>query len=86
MEDSAIVSRIVHESCERAPSLMQQGRWWEHLDDGFARTSEKFDLARTDRLQIGAAAAFDHAVRAIATDQAGFVWFGTYEGLARYRE
>ena len=65
MEDSAIVSRIVHESCERAAPLMPSGHWWEHLDDDFARTSEKFDLARADRLQIGAAAAFDHVVRAI---------------------
>ena len=44
---------------------MQTGRGWEELDDRFARTSEEFDLAPTDRLQVGAAAAFDHAVRAI---------------------
>ena len=65
MEDSLVVSRIVHESCERAEPLMQSGRWWDQLDDGFARTSERFGLARADRLQVGAAAAFDHAVRAI---------------------
>jgi hypothetical protein len=44
---------------------MPSGHWWEHLDNDFARTPERFDLARGDRLQIGAAAAFDHAVRAI---------------------
>lgn len=65
MEDSAVVSRIVHESYERAAPLMPEGHWWEHLDENFARTPEKFDLARSDRMQIGAAAAFDHAVRAV---------------------
>ena len=65
MKDSAVVSRIVHESCERAAPLMPSGHWWEHLQDDFARTPEKFDLARADRVQIGAAAAFDHAVRAV---------------------
>ena len=65
MEDSTVVSRIVHESCERAPSLVHEGRWWEDLDAGFSRTSEKFDLAVADRLQIGGAAAFDHLVRAV---------------------
>ena len=49
MEDAAVVSRIVHESYERAAPLMPKGHWWEHLDDDFARTSEKFDLARVDR-------------------------------------
>lgn len=65
MEDSAVVSRIVHESFEREAPIVPSGHWWEHLDDDFARTSEKFDLARADRAQIGAAAAFDHVVRAI---------------------
>ena len=49
MKDSAVVSRIVHESCERAAPLMPSGHWWEHLQDDFARTPEKFDLARADR-------------------------------------
>ena len=65
MEDSTVVSRIVHESYERAPSLTSESRWWEHLDDGFARTSEKFELPLVDRTQIAGAAAFDHVVRAI---------------------
>ena len=39
---------------------MPRGHWWEHLDDDFARRPEKFDLGRADRVQIGAAAAFDH--------------------------
>jgi len=65
MKDSTVVSRVVHESCERATPLIPSGHWWEHLDDDFARRPERFDLARTDRLQIGAAAAFDHAVRAV---------------------
>ncbi|MGB8330127.1 MAG: hypothetical protein WCE62_08350, partial [Polyangiales bacterium] len=65
MKDSTVVSRIVHESYERAAPLMPRGLWWEDLDRDFARTPEMFDLARSDRLQIGAAAAFDHAVRAV---------------------
>ena len=65
MKDSAVVSRIVHESCERAAPLMPSGHWWEHLDNDFARRPERFDLARADRMQIGVAAALDHAVRAV---------------------
>ena len=65
MKDSAVVSRIVHESCERAAPLVPSGHWWEHLDSEFARRPERFDLARADRVQIAAAAALDHAVRAI---------------------
>jgi len=65
MKDSTVVSRVVHESYERATSLMPSGDWWEHLDDDFARQPERFALARADRPQIGAAAAFDHVVRAI---------------------
>jgi hypothetical protein len=65
MKDSTVVSRVVHESYERATPLMPSGHWWEHLDDDFARRPERFALARADRLQIGAAAAFDHVVRAI---------------------
>ena len=63
MDEPAVVSRIVHDSYERSARLMPNGPWWEHLDEDFARSPEKFDLARTDRLQIGAAAAFDHLVR-----------------------
>ena len=63
MDEPAVVSRIVHDSYERSARLMPDGPWWEHLDEDFARSPEKFDLARTDRLQIGAAAAFDHLVR-----------------------
>lgn len=44
---------------------MPTARWWEHLDRDFAKRPEKFDLARKDRLQIGAAAGFDHLVRAV---------------------
>ncbi|MGB5223457.1 MAG: alpha/beta hydrolase family protein, partial [Polyangiales bacterium] len=44
---------------------MPTGRWWEQLDRDFSRRPEAFDLARADRLQIGAAAGFDHIVRAI---------------------
>ena len=56
MEDSSVVSRIVHESYERSAPLMPPGPWWEQLDHDFARRPEAFDLARVDRLQIGAAA------------------------------
>ncbi len=65
MEDSSVVSRIVHESCVRATPMMPPGHWWEHLDRDFARQREAFDLAFSDRLQIGAAAAFDRVVRSI---------------------
>lgn len=65
MEQPSVVSRIVHDSYERAAPLMPTGHWWEGLDEDFARTPESFDLGRVDRLQIGAAAAFDHAVRAV---------------------
>ena len=65
MVDSSVVSRIVHESYERSAPLMPKGRWWEQLDQDFARRPEAFNLARADRLQIGAAAGFDHIVRAI---------------------
>lgn len=65
MENSSVVSRIVHESYQRSAPLVPSGQWWEHLDPNFARTPQKFDLARSDRVQIGAAAAFDHAVRTV---------------------
>lgn len=65
MEDSAVVSRIVHEFYERAAPLMVNGYWWEQLDADFARTPERFELAFADRLRIGAAAAFDHVVRGV---------------------
>jgi len=64
MDKPSVVSRIVHESCERSTPLMPSGRWWEQLEQDFARRPESFDLARADRLQIGAAAGFDHLVRA----------------------
>ena len=64
MDEPAVVSRIVHDSYERSARLMPNEPWWEHLDEDFARSPERFDLARADRLQIGAAAAFDHLVRA----------------------
>jgi hypothetical protein len=64
MDKPSVVSRIVHESCERSTPLMPSGRWWEQLEQDFARRPEAFDLARADRLQIGAAAGFDHLVRA----------------------
>ena len=65
MEHPSVVSRIVHESYDREAPLPPSGHWWETLDVDFARTPERFDLARADRIQIGAAAAFDHVVRAI---------------------
>ncbi|MGB5695145.1 MAG: alpha/beta hydrolase family protein [Polyangiales bacterium] len=65
MKDSTVVSRIVHQSYEQTAPLTPTGHWWERLDDDFARRPEAFDLARADRLQIAAAAAFDHAVRAV---------------------
>lgn len=65
MEEPSVVSRIVHDSYERSAPLLPSGLWWERLDEDFARRPEKFDLARADRVQIGAAAAFDHVVRAI---------------------
>lgn len=71
MEDSAVVSRIVHESYERAPPLMPTGRWWEQLAADFARRPEAFALERADRLQIGAAAGFDHLVRAVFGSMVG---------------
>jgi pimeloyl-ACP methyl ester carboxylesterase len=65
MEESSVVSRIVHESYECSAPLVPAGRWWEQLDRDFARRPEAFDLALGDRLQIGAAAGFDHLVRAV---------------------
>ena len=46
MDDAAVVSRIVHESYERSAPLVTEGHWWEHLDEDFARTPEKFDLEK----------------------------------------
>ena len=63
VDESSVVSRIAHESCSRAPSLLAKGHWWEELDRDFARRPEGFDLALTDRLRVGAAAGFDTVVR-----------------------
>ena len=56
VDESSVVSRIAHESCSRAPSLLAKGHWWEELDRDFARRPEGFDLALVDRLRVGAAA------------------------------
>jgi pimeloyl-ACP methyl ester carboxylesterase len=61
--ESSIVSRIAHESCARAPSLLAEGHWWEELDRDFARRPEAFELAVADRLRVGAAASFDTVLR-----------------------
>jgi hypothetical protein len=66
VDDSSVVSRIAHESCARAPSLLAQGHWWEELDREFARRPEGFDLALHDRLRVGATAAVDTVLRAAA--------------------
>lgn len=63
MSESSVVSRIAHESCSRAPSLLSAGYWWEELDRDFARRPEGFDLALLDRLRVGAAASFDVVIR-----------------------
>lgn len=63
MTESSVVSRIAHESCLRAPPLLAQGHWWQELDRDFARRPEGFDLALSDRIRVGAAATFDHAIR-----------------------
>jgi pimeloyl-ACP methyl ester carboxylesterase len=63
MTESSVVSRIAHESCLRAQPLLAKGHWWEELDRDFARHPEGFDLALTDRVRVGAAAAFDRVLR-----------------------
>ena len=63
VDDSSVVSRIAHESCARAPSLLAKGHWWEELDRDFARRPEGFELALYDRLRVGAAASFDTVLR-----------------------
>ncbi|MEM7435722.1 MAG: alpha/beta hydrolase family protein [Myxococcota bacterium] len=63
MTETSVVSRIAHESCLRSPPLLAQGHWWEELDREFAHRPEGFNLALTDRVRVGAAAAFDHVVR-----------------------
>lgn len=65
VDDSSVVSRIAHESCSRAPSLLARGHWWEELDRDFARRPEGFDLALSDRLRVGAAASFDTVLRTL---------------------
>jgi len=59
----SVVSRIAHETCASAPSLLAGGHWWEELDRDFARRPEDFELALFDRLKVGAAATFDTALR-----------------------
>ncbi|MGB8331605.1 MAG: hypothetical protein WCE62_15870, partial [Polyangiales bacterium] len=63
VDKPSVVSRIVHESCARAPSLLTGGLWWEELDYDFSRRRERFELALSDRLKVGAAATFDTALR-----------------------
>lgn len=63
MTETSVVSRIAHESCLRSPPLLAQGHWWEELDREFAHRPEGFNLAFTDRMRVGAAAGFDHAIR-----------------------
>ena len=63
VEEPSVVSRIAHESCLRAPPLLERGHWWDHLDRDFARQPEGFQLATADRVQVGAAAAFDLGLR-----------------------
>lgn len=71
MDDSSIVSRIVHESFERSAPTIEGGRWWEELDRDFSRRPERFELARRDRLQIGLAAGLDHVVRGVFGSMVG---------------
>lgn len=51
----------------RAPTLMPEGYWWEHLDTGFAKRAEGFEMALADRVSVGAAAAFDLALRSFVS-------------------
>ena len=66
MNDSSVVSRIAHESCARAPSLLTKGYWWDDLDRDFARRPEGFDLALADRLRVAATASVDTVLRTAA--------------------
>ncbi len=63
VDHSSIVSRIAHESCARAPSLLARGHWWEELESDFARRPEGFELALYDRLRVGATASVDMVLR-----------------------
>jgi hypothetical protein len=63
VDESSVVSRIAHESCARAPSLLAKGHWWEELDRDFAHRPEGFELALADRLRVSAAAGFDTVLR-----------------------
>ena len=63
MDEASVVSRIAHDSCMRAPSLLARGHWWEELDPDFARRPEGFELALADRLKVGAAVGFDTVLR-----------------------
>lgn len=60
------MSRIAHESCARAPSLLTKGYWWDDLDRDFARRPEGFDLALADRLRVAATASVDTVLRTAA--------------------
>ena len=66
VDDSSVVSRIAHESCARAPSLLARGHWWEELDRNFARRPEGFELGLPDRLRVGATASVDTVLRTAA--------------------
>jgi pimeloyl-ACP methyl ester carboxylesterase len=66
VNDSSVVSRIAHESCARAPSLLTKGYWWDDLDRDFARRPEGFDLALADRLRVAATASVDTVLRTAA--------------------
>ena len=63
VDEPSVISRIAHESCLAAPPLLERGHWWERLDENFAKHPEGFRLAVSDKLQVGAAAAFDVGLR-----------------------
>src|SRR4029079_258530 len=72
MSRASVVSRIAHEECERAPSILPEGQgWWEHLSEDFPKSAEPFDLELRDRLQVGASAASDVVLRTLGATLVG---------------
>ena len=71
MPRASIVSRIAHESCLRAPSLLHGGRWWRDLPEDFPQRQEAFELQLRDRVRVRATAAGDIALRSFAAVMLG---------------
>jgi pimeloyl-ACP methyl ester carboxylesterase len=82
---SSIVSRIAHGSAGIGAAPYRDP-WWEHLDAGFWRIPERFELSLRDRCQVGATAFSDVVIRTLGASLVGALAVPTGYGPRRLLE